>query len=81
MVGSTPTRFRHIYLIRRMLGKREAAKGGNKRNLPVLRGGFSAVRVTTGFDFDLQMRAQPLNLDSSCYPNLDCAKQWKGVMQ
>jgi hypothetical protein len=32
MVGSTPTRFRHIFLMRQKLQKNEAAKGGIKRN-------------------------------------------------
>ncbi len=40
MVGSTPTRFRHIHLRRRQLQKSEAAKGGIKGKSPVFRVGF-----------------------------------------
>jgi len=34
VVGSTPTRFRHICLVGRELQKNVAAKGGIKRNAP-----------------------------------------------
>ncbi len=40
MVGSTPTRFRHINSWRRQLQKSEAAKGGIKGKGPVSRFGF-----------------------------------------
>jgi hypothetical protein len=44
----TPTRFRHIFLTRRMLQKKEEAKGGNKGNSSRFCAQFSAARVTTG---------------------------------
>jgi hypothetical protein len=46
MVGSTPTRFRHISLICRKLQKNEAAKGGIKGYASGFCKQFSAARVT-----------------------------------
>ena len=40
MVGSTPTRFRHMYLTRRKLQKNETAKGGIKGKSPVFEVSF-----------------------------------------
>jgi hypothetical protein len=64
-VNSTPTRFRHIYLVRRELQKNEAAESGIKRKQARLRARFSAARVTVGFVCSWQLIARHCQTDGS----------------
>src|SRR6202041_3345005 len=65
MVGSTPTRFRHIYLVRRELQKNRAAESGIKSKQTRLRARFSAARVTVGFVCSWQLIARHCQTDGS----------------